>query len=324
MGHVMRCFSLGRELSDRGAKVHLISRSLPPELADTAQTLGFVVLSLADAHDAEATSETLRHLAPVDLLIVDHYQLDAQWERAVRPLVSRLMVLDDAPSRPHNCDVLLDQNYSAAGADRYAALVPHSATVLLGPAYALIRREFQQVRALRKTHKSGVRTILVSFGGYHASHLIELVIATCSAPPLASLMAGGELHIFGARRRAGTEGKYPFHVHWHHFSSDIAAFMGISDVAIGGGGGALWERLCVGLPSMVTILAENQRSGVEALAADGYVANLGHAERLNSAHLASALCELWSDDKRMQEMSARGRKLVDGEGAQRVARVLVP
>ena len=324
MGHVMRCFALGRELSDRGAKVHLISRSLPPELAQTAQTLGFGVLLLANAHDAEASSETLRHLSPVDLLIVDHYELDAEWERAVRPLVSRLMVLDDAPSRPHNCDLLLDQNYSVARADRYEALVPHSATVLLGPTYALIRREVQQARALRKTHKSGVRTILVSFGGYHAPHLIELVIEACMAPPLASLMAGGELHIFGAQRRAGTAGEYPFHVQGHHFSSDIAAFMGISDVAIGGGGGTLWERLCVGVPSLVTILAENQRISVEALAADGYVESLGQAERLNAAHLRSALCELWSDDRRMQDMSARGRRLVDGKGAQRVARILVP
>jgi UDP-2,4-diacetamido-2,4,6-trideoxy-beta-L-altropyranose hydrolase len=324
MGHVIRCLALGRELSERGAEVHLASKSLPSVLLQTAQRLGFTVSLLSNAPDAEATSDALRRLGLVDLLIVDHYELDARWEAAVRPLASRLMVLDDLPSRPHICDVILDQNYSVGGTDRYQGLVPHSATVLLGPAYALIRREFQSARARRQEHEGGIRTILVSFGGFFAPRLIELVIEACTSPPLAERFAGGELHIFGAQEQASVEGRYPFHVHGHRFSSDIAAFMAISDVAIGAGGGALWERLCVGLPSLVTIVAENQRAGVEALASDGYVENLGEAGPLDAGNLCSALCELWSDDRRLRDMSARGRRLVDGEGAHRVAKILVP
>jgi UDP-2,4-diacetamido-2,4,6-trideoxy-beta-L-altropyranose hydrolase len=323
MGHVVRCLALGRELAERGAEVHLASKSLPPVLVENAQRLGFTVSLLSAAPDAEATAEALRRLGQIDLVIVDHYELDTEWERAVRPLASKLMVVDDLESA-HFCDILLNQNYSVAGADRYAGLVPAAATVLLGPAYALIRREFQRARTLRHQRGGGIRTILVSFGGFHAPRLVELVIEACTSPPLASRFAGGVLHIFGAEEQASVGGEYPFQVRGHRFSSDIAAFMAASDVAIGAGGGALWERFCVGLPSLVTILAENQRAGVEALAADGYVVNLGEVEQLDAIMLRSALCELWNDDTGLQNMSVRGKKLVDGEGAHRVAKILVP
>jgi UDP-2,4-diacetamido-2,4,6-trideoxy-beta-L-altropyranose hydrolase len=323
MGHVVRCLALAHELSELGAEVHLASKSLPPVLEQNARQLGLGVSMLGHGSDAEATLEILRRLSEVDIVIVDHYGLDEAWERAIRPLAARLMVLEDLASRVHLCDVLLDQNYSAAGADRYRGLVPPGASVLLGPAYALIRREFRVARLQRCRQSDAIRTILVSFGGFDSPRLVQLVMQACVQPPLSSYFAGGTLHVFGARQHSGVGDKYPFEVCEHRFSSDIATFMAESDIAIGAGGGGSWERLCVGVPSLVTILAENQRPGVEALAKDGYIVNLGDVERLDASSLCQAVCNLRADPGALRRMSEHGRKLVDGEGVQRVARVLL-
>ena len=56
------------------------------------------------------------------------------------------MVIDDLADRPHDCDLLLDQNLGHAAAD-YDGLVPERCTRLVGPRYALLRPEFAEARA---------------------------------------------------------------------------------------------------------------------------------------------------------------------------------
>ena len=325
MGHVVRCLALARELAERGAEVYLLSKSLAPQLLECAHRLGVGVRMLeAAATDAEATAEELGRLGSVDIVVVDHYGLDIEWERAVRPLASRLMVIEDL-ARPHACDFFLNQNYhSQTQLLDCEPLLPSTATILLGPTYALLRREFRAMRTPQLKRAGGGPAILVSFGGFEPSPLVELVIEACLSPPLADRMLGGVLHVFGAGDISGSLHEYPFQVHRHHFSAAIATVMAACDLAIGAGGGALWERFCVGIPSLVTILAENQRASVEALAADGYVVALGDAKRLDAAMLSWAVWELWSDGSKLRDMSLRGQKLVDGEGARRVAALLVP
>lgn len=54
--------------------------------------------------------------------------------------------------RPHDCDLLLDQNLYTAMESRYENLVPSTCKKLLGPKYALLRPEFatQAAKNLRK------------------------------------------------------------------------------------------------------------------------------------------------------------------------------
>ncbi len=95
----------------------------------------------------------------LDWLVVDHYALDAQWERAVRPSAAKLMVIDDLADRPHDCDLLLDQNAQDETKDRYAGLVPSSARRLIGPRYALLRPQFAAARG--RARDGSVKRILV-------------------------------------------------------------------------------------------------------------------------------------------------------------------
>lgn len=323
MGHVVRCLTLARELTEHGAEVHLAAKSLPEVLEQRASDLGVTLWMLRPGPDDEATLEILSRLSPVDMVIVDHYGLDEAWEQAVRPRVARLMVIDDLASRAHCCDVLLDQNYAAPGVNRYQGLVPVTATLWLGPSYALIRREFPAARAKRREQADAIRTIAVSFGGFASPELVRCVVDACALRPLSTYFAGGTLHVFGAAQDSRSNGDYSFKVCEHRFSGNMAGYLADSDLAIGAGGGGLWERLCIGVPSMVTILADNQRPGVEALAKDGYLVNLGDASRLDATGLCNAICALRDEPGVLHGLFERGRRLVDGEGARRVAAMLL-
>ena len=80
----------------------------------------------------------------VDCLIVDHYSIDMKWESAMRSSCDHLMVIDDLANRPHDCDLLLDQNFDEGY--KYSDLVPSNCLLLIGPRYALLRDEFQIAR----------------------------------------------------------------------------------------------------------------------------------------------------------------------------------
>ena len=92
--------------------------------------------------------------------------------------------------------------------------------------------------------------------------------------------------------------------------------MSEADLAIGARGATTWERLCLGLPSLVVTLAENQRPIAEELSRRGLVRWLGDAKDVGTASIAEAFSSI--DSASIEEWSRQSREVVDGKGAGRV------
>jgi UDP-2,4-diacetamido-2,4,6-trideoxy-beta-L-altropyranose hydrolase len=177
-GHVMRCLALAEELKDKTAEVLFICREMPGHLADYIKEKGFLVSLLQSSENREIlitdigalphanwlgttweqdTQETYQILNKKpfwDWLIVDHYALDVRWDKSQRSFVNNIMVIDDLADRQHDCDILLDQNLYEGMELRYQELVPGTCKQLIGPKYALLRREFRKTR-LRRRERDG-------------------------------------------------------------------------------------------------------------------------------------------------------------------------
>ena len=100
-----------------------------------------------------------------DWLMIDHYAIGAEWQRMVRPCCGRILVIDDLANRPHDCDILLDQNHTGQSGPRYGGLVPPQCRQLLGPRYALLKREYATFRQTMPPRDGAVRRVLIFFGG---------------------------------------------------------------------------------------------------------------------------------------------------------------
>jgi spore coat polysaccharide biosynthesis predicted glycosyltransferase SpsG len=98
-------------------------------------------------------------------------------------------------------------------------------------------------------------------------------------------------------------------------AQDMPARMAAADIAVAAGGSTSWELAYMGLPSLVLVLADNQRENTSGLDAAGVAVNLGEADPLSVPHLAEELRGLAMSQARRQEASWRGRRLVDGQGA---------
>jgi UDP-2,4-diacetamido-2,4,6-trideoxy-beta-L-altropyranose hydrolase len=339
-GHVMRCLTLADELSLQGHKCWFICREHQGHLGDVIINKGYS-LSLLQAptasspqqkacasddyarwlgvpweEDAHQTLDVILPLKP-DWLVVDHYALDAQWERKLSSAVSKIMVIDDLANRAHECILLLDQNLGRVTED-YQGLLLAECQRLIGPRYALLRPEFAALRdpsLLRRKHPK-VKRILISLGGVDRTNVTGRVLTALAD---SSLPASTELDII-----MGTSAPYldevrqqaaqlPFEAKVSVDVQDMAERMYLADLSIGAAGSTSWERCCLGLPSVTVILAENQRVIAEALAE--YQAGLLIDTEQIMEELSSLIEIVDRDSEMLQLVSQKAAQVCDGNGA---------
>jgi UDP-2,4-diacetamido-2,4,6-trideoxy-beta-L-altropyranose hydrolase len=331
-GHVMRGLALAQALKADGATAEFAMRALPGDLRDTVAGAGFkvhVVSPSADAlagvsESADFTSAATAAGTPPDWWVVDHYSLGARWERAARSAGSQVLAVDDRADRAHDCELLLDQNQVAGLETRYDALLPATCARLLGPRYALLRPEFAAARAARPAHGGQIRRVLVSFGAADATG------ATLKALEALALLEDPALEVTAvAGRRTPQYDRLQTlcaaHPGWQllDHSDRMAELMAGADLALGTTGVTTWERCCLGLPAVTLTSADNQEPIADAMADARLIVHLGAVPAVSAPQIADAVRGLRAAPALVRAMAEAGRALVDGRGAQRVARRLL-
>jgi UDP-2,4-diacetamido-2,4,6-trideoxy-beta-L-altropyranose hydrolase len=276
--------------------------------------------------DAEAVSRILSTISSepeAPGLIVDHYGLDAAWESRLRPMAGWIAAIDDLADRPHECDLLLDQNLFEDQERRYVGLVPPECRMLLGPRFSLLRGEFSGQKAALRRAFAGVRCVLVYFGGVDADDntskaLQALSLAEWEGKRIEVVISGGH------RRRREIEAHCSRHAAMTvHVDTDrMSALMAEADLALGAGGSSTWERCCLGLPCVAVCIADNQAGLMRVLDARGALIDLGRSEAVTARSLADSMLALAERPEGLLNMSQTASALVDGQGAERVAGAL--
>ena len=258
--------------------------------------------------------------AGIDLLIVDHYELDERFESACRPWARAILVIDDLANRRHDADFLLDQTLGRSPLS-YAHLLPAQAQFLLGPDHALLRPQFAAARdrALARRGAVHLGTVLVSTGATDPIGLTGRVLTALARSQLALdvdvVVGPGDATAEELLRHSeGILGE----VRIHRTVADMASLMISADLAIGACGVTSWERCCLGLPTIAILTADNQAMVAKHLADAGAIQYLGDERDLDLAELASALRGLATDPQRLAAMSTRAAAICDGSGVDRV------
>lgn len=315
-GHIARCMTLANCLRTQGWRCVFVV--MPPTLA----TMPGLAASGLEVVGVDSADAPLPHaIGAIDLLVVDHYGLNADFEQAQRGRAERILVIDDLADRPHDCDVLLDAT-PGRDASAYDGLTAAATLLLLGPEYALLRPEFALARRdlpyARKSH--GRPRLAVGFGATDPGNLTSIALqalAECDRSADATIMLGPAApHRDSVARLAEQTGARLLTP-----DADVAAVLSASDLALGAGGSSALERCCLGLPSLIVVAADNQRANAQALAGLGAAMVV---ERPEPAVLAQALSRLLDDPVGLDAMAAAALKVCDGSGALRVALALDP
>ncbi len=290
----MRCLTLAGQLRERGDNVVFVCRPRSGDLINFIREKGFQVKELSPAppdddgftlggppeEEISVISALCQEIRSGSdhggkewpVLIIDHYAIDAGYETALRHCVSQIMVIDDLENRPHNCDILLDQNFSLKQ-ERYKGLVPDHCELRLGPSYALLRSEFPEMQKKilsAERPEFDIKKVFVFFGGSdpdnYTGRALKILRECGSFAPEVVIGAG---HPVKDEIKKITDSMPGSQLHIQ--TNEMASVMAGCSWYLGAGGSVTWERMSLGLTGITIIIAENQRAIVEDLEAAGYL-----------------------------------------------------
>jgi UDP-2,4-diacetamido-2,4,6-trideoxy-beta-L-altropyranose hydrolase len=275
-GHLNRCLNLADALRLKGCQslfaINNASLGLQEKItkrghktASLGSDFSNVTNSLSPANieqqllDAESCSKLLEEYQP-DFLIVDHYNLDYNWERMLKPMTKKILVIDDLANRKHECNFLLDQTPVRHSRD-YANLVEPNTLLLIGPQYTILHPDFNIFRRKNIERPLSSNNFLVGMGGLDSSNLIPKILTFLEQKPefaqyginvVISSMAPQIKYLEKIIRSSSLR------IELNIESQNFAQLLAMSDFAICAGGLMSLELACLGIPALILPLNEIQ------------------------------------------------------------------
>ena len=313
----MRCLTLANALAEADWRVLFACVEGTTRVVSALARSGFDVIELADPlNSSELAGKLDGHF---DAMVFDQYDIDASYERALRPFADILVVIDDLADRQHDCDLLIDQTFGRSAAD-YIELVPAGSTILAGAQYALLRPEFAAAREaslVRRANAKGVKRILISMGltdiGGITQKVLQAALKADTGASIDVVLGSDAQSLSAVRELASRRGDIAVYID----TPDICSLMVEADLAIGAAGTTTWERCCLGLPTITLVLAENQ-GGVSRFL--GEVGALSIVEQ--SSDIPTALERLCGSRDSRHAISVAACAVTDGRGVRRLSDVV--
>jgi UDP-2,4-diacetamido-2,4,6-trideoxy-beta-L-altropyranose hydrolase len=323
-GHVMRCLALAQAWAEGGGKAAFIMagglEAMGPVLAKEGLRAVAIAAAPGSREDAAATLGQARAMG-ADWILLDGYRFGGDFQAALSGREARLMVIDDnGECSPYLADLVLNQNAHAE--EKLHRERKPSTALLLGPGYALLRRQFRHGAGSERIHRERAERTLITMGGgdpdnvtFKAMEALNLAGGGGRGIRGLAVIGGLNPHYAGLRAAAEAPGRG---IELRRDEPDMPSAMAWAEAAIAAAGSTTWELLFMGVPTLSISIAENQNRIARKLGEQGFVINLGWHAQASPDSIAGALGPLLADQARREEMSARGRALVDGKGVHRV------
>lgn len=322
-GHVMRCLALAQVWKRAGGRVTFLIPEGSSAIEKRIRLEGCCLKSLANSSFPQAVVDFLRRTTP-GVIVLDGYGFRSREQSALSGASHQVLVIDDfGQSTEYPVRWILNQNPQARP-DIYARRGIQT-QLLLGSEYVLLRQEFRPWLSWKRTVPEYASKILITVGGSDPDNLSLRILESLSQLKDANLevvlVAGGSNPYL--RELQSRVDSSPTPVRMVTNTLDIPSLMAWADIAISGAGGTAYELCYMGLPALLFVIADNQKSIAESLSNASAAVNAGWARDFDALSFAGRLRQLIGSQSARHALSTRARELVDGLGADRVSAALV-
>ncbi|MBE8998098.1 MULTISPECIES: UDP-2,4-diacetamido-2,4,6-trideoxy-beta-L-altropyranose hydrolase [unclassified Nostoc] len=325
-GHLMRCFALAQSWQKNQGQVVFYINDQASVLASRLISQSIQVVYLNSLPGSNEDAHKVSNLAQqfnCQWIVIDGYHFNAEYQRIIKYYGLNLLFIDDYGQAKHYyADIVLNQNISAHES-LYINREPYT-QLLLGTCYTLLRQEFWQWQGWQRINPTIASKLLITMGGADSDNVTFKVIEGLQLLSVKELevvvVVGGNNPHYEQLKLASQALQFPIQIERN--VTNMPELMAWADLAVTAGGSTCWELAFMGLPSLILILAENQRAIAQKLNEMGVSIHLGWHEDVSAAEIASAVAHLLRAVHTRVKMTRCGQELVDGEGSKRVLKHL--
>jgi len=316
-GHVMRCLALAQAWRAQGGEAVFVMAESTLQVESRLQQENFPAVRISENPGSLADSNFVAELAKAEgfnWVVLDGPQFPPDYQMSIKSAGPRLLAVDDGGERGHYAaDLILNQNLNASESS-YRDRESYT-RLLLGTSYLLLREEFVKRTCRRRVPPYG-RRVLVTLGGTDPGSVTRRIIQT------------GILHKYQATYVLGS----PEHESLNDIEKepicvvqnppDMSQWMSNSDIALLCAGGTLWEALFMGCAVLSWTRNPVQEEIMSELHRRNAARCLGSINQFDSTRLANQISKLAMSADARRRMSAAGRRVLDGHGADRVVQCM--
>jgi UDP-2,4-diacetamido-2,4,6-trideoxy-beta-L-altropyranose hydrolase len=318
-GHVMRSLALASALTAQGAACRFASA---PAAAAILTAFSPETPQISAASTAPSDLAYAVRGERFDAIVFDHYGL-SEGDHLAMAQGKPALAIDDLADRTLGADVLVDSG-PARRAEDYDGLIPEGARLLLGPQHAPVRPEFAELRATALAWRGEpVGRVLVSLGLTDVAgitgRIVERLRPKVSDVGIDIVLGAEAPSLPSLSKIARRDTRITLHIDTPH----MARLTAEADIAIGAAGSSAWERCTLGLPTLMLVLAENQRAAAQTLAEREAALVVDAGAPDFEPAFDRALVRITTDAALRRQLAAASAALCDGLGGPRVAEVFL-
>lgn len=249
----------------------------------------------------------------MDLLITDSYHVDEDYFNKTKAMFSKTAYIDDVNLYYFNVDFLINQNINA---EDFNYKANKDTKLILGSKYVMLRDEFTK-KSCKAINKK-VRNVMITLGGADPNHITEKILLwTKDLEYNFHVVIGPSFdNCSKIKEFQGEKVKL-------YYNANMYEIMQICDIAISACGSTLYELAACGLPTIGMIIADNQQKVGEKMHNLGVIKNVGWFNKVEKEEFIKVIQFVSEDYNLRKNMSKNALKIIDGDGAKRIAAILL-
>lgn len=329
-GHLMRCLTVAQELQKLIAHPEEVCFLCAEEAsAELLRSRNQQVKVLGtDPADLEGELPVLEQVTDTsdNVFLVDSYRVTDAYLQGLHRF-GKVFLLDDLQQHSFPVDGVINYNLFAS-TEKYRELYGSKIPQYLGAAYVPVRQQFCEA-AQEYTVTDTVTDILITTGGGDQDNIAGEILRELCEHSLKGCKI--RYHLVAGRFNPNREKLEQYaashkEVILHCDVQDMAALMAQCQLAVTAGGTTIYELAVLGIPLVCFSYAENQEgltAWIGAQKAAGYAGAWHHDPEQTLEKIGDWCLKAYENKQLRKDCYETERTLIDGQGAARIARLLV-
>lgn len=322
-GHQMRCLAIAEELQKVCEVVFVVADE--ENIGILGESNYRVIVLSGQWNNLEIELDAFENVIKQEaaqVLLIDSYQVTEYYLQSIKKHIKTIYI-DDLYEYLYPCDMLVNYAVYAQDYDYKERYSQTGTKLLLGCEYVPLRNTFAEIP--NKHIGEEIENVLVLTGGTDVYHF-ALNFVKCIA--LEQKWSKIQFHIICGKYNSDIEELKCLvvdaqNIHIHQNILGLSKFMQGADIAISAGGTTLYELSACGTPTIGYLLADNQLGNLSAFSEKGYMISVGDIRDDFPTEKINEGIKVLSDPLLRKTTQDKMKKLVDGNGAKRLADEIV-